>query len=76
MQRPHGIILLALALAVLVIFALVRTLRTGRAHGKFGIIYRKQAPRFQRYVFSNWIVLALCVATILWALIWPETFQR
>jgi hypothetical protein len=76
MQRAHGIIILTLALAVLVIFDLIRTLRTGQAHGKFGIIYRKQSSRFQRYLSSNWIVLALCIATVLWVLIWPETFQR
>jgi hypothetical protein len=74
MAKPHVIVLVALALAAMVGFDLVRTLRSGRAHGKFGIITRKQPGRFQRYVYADWIVLAFSLALILWALIWPETF--
>jgi hypothetical protein len=73
---PHPLILLALGLAVFVSVDLLRTLRTGRAQGKFGVISRKQAGRFRRYVFANWAVLAFCVVVIAWILIWPEMFRR
>jgi hypothetical protein len=76
MSRANSFILLALGLAAFVGFDLARTLRTGRAHGKFGTITRKQPARFRRYVYADWIVLAFCVGTILWALISPETFER
>jgi hypothetical protein len=76
MSQLSTMILLVLALAAFVSFDLARTLRTGRAHGRFGTITRKQPTRFRRYVYSNWIVLAFCIGVILWALIWPESFQR
>jgi hypothetical protein len=76
MSGPHKIILLALALAAFVSFDLIRTIGSGRAHGKFGVFTRKAQPqRFQRYLYGNWIVLALCLATILWSLISPQTFK-
>src|SRR5262249_37571782 len=34
-------------------FDLIRTIRTGRAHARLGIITRKQSGRFQRYVYAN-----------------------
>ena len=76
MHRHHLLIVLALGLAGYVSFDLFRTLRTGRAHGKFGIITRKQSGRFRRYVYADWIVLAFCVVVIIWILIWPEMFGR
>jgi hypothetical protein len=76
MSRANSLILLILVLATFVGFDLARTLRTGRARGRFGTITRKQAARFRRYVYGDWIVLAFCVGTILWALISPEAFER
>lgn len=76
MSRASSLILLTLALAAFVGFDLARTLRTGRARGRFGTITRKQPARFRRYVYADWIVLAFCVGIILWALISPETFER
>jgi hypothetical protein len=77
MHRSDTIILLALGLAAFVTFDLMRTIRSGRAHGKYGIIRQKGQPnRFRRYVYADWIVLVLCAGAIVWALISPETFQR
>jgi len=74
MHEPVALVTLALTLAAFVGFDLSRTLRTGRAHGKFGIITRKAQPgRFRRYVFGDWLVLGLCAVMILYAVI--ETFQ-
>ncbi len=73
----HRLIFLILALGALVTFDLIRTISTGRAHGKFGVITRKGRPdRFRRYVYGDWIILALCAGTTLWMLISPETFQQ
>ena len=58
MSRANSVILLFLALAAFVGFDLARTLRTGRAHAKFGTITRKQPSRFRRYVYADWIVQA------------------
>jgi hypothetical protein len=75
--RPQVIILAACVLAAFVGFDLVRTLRTGRGRpSKFGTATRKQPGRFARYVYADWIMLAFCLALILWALIWPDTFGR
>jgi len=77
MHPSNRIILFALGIAAFVTFDLIRTIRSGRAHGRFGIIRRKGQPgRFRRYVYADWIVLALCAATILWTLVSPETFDR
>jgi hypothetical protein len=73
MHRHHLLVLLALVLAAYVSFDLHRTLRTGRAHGRLGIITREQAGRFRRYVYANWAVLAFCVGMIVWVLI-QKTF--
>ena len=45
MSRANYLIFLFLALAAFVGFDLARTLRTGRAHAKFGTITRKQPAR-------------------------------
>lgn len=78
MDRPQVIIVAALALAAFVGFDLVRTIRTGRGlPSRIGTTAtRKQPQRFRRYLYADWIVLAFCLALILWALIWPETFER
>jgi hypothetical protein len=66
-------VLLSLGLAGYVSFDLLRTLRTGRAHGKFRVFTSKKQPAaFRRYVYADWIVLAFCVVVIMWILIWPE----
>ena len=77
MQRAaHTIILLALGLGAFVGSDLVRTLRTGRVRGRLGAFTEeKQRQRFWRYVYGDWLILALCALTIVWALIRPETFQ-
>ena len=76
MARQNLLILIALALAVFVGFDLIRTIRTGRGlPSRIGTtVTRKQPQRFRRYLYGDWIVLAFCVALILWALIRPETF--
>ncbi len=76
MQRPTTIILLGLGLAAFVAVDLVRTIRSGRARGKFAGVTRKAQPAWlRRYLFADWLVLALCAGVILLALIRPETFQ-
>jgi hypothetical protein len=76
MQRSHVIILLAFGLAALQAMQLVTALRTGGARSRFGTITRKGQPRrFWRYVYSAYFVLLLCAGAILWALIWPDSFQ-
>jgi hypothetical protein len=68
-------LVLALVLAALVGGDLARTLRTGRAHGKFGTITRAHQPqRFWRYVYGDYAVLVLCAVMLLWALISPASF--
>jgi hypothetical protein len=57
---------LALAACAFIGFELFRTVRTGRAHAKFGIITRKQSARFRRYVIADCIALAVCSAIALW----------
>jgi hypothetical protein len=77
MQPSHKLILMALALAILVVFDLVKTLRTGRARSMWtGTFTREIEPqRFQRYIYGSCVVLMICAGLILWALIWPETLQ-
>jgi hypothetical protein len=73
--KPQVALVLALVLAALVGGDLARTLRTGRAHGKFGTITRaKQPGRFWRYVYGDYAVLVLCAVMLLWALISPASF--
>jgi len=76
-SRPHEIILLVLSLATLVGLNQIRMMRSGTVHDRLGTFTREGQPRrWKRYIYGNWIVLALCVAAILWALISPETFER
>ena len=73
-MRPQSILLIDVALAVLVAGDLVRTLRTGRARGRFGTITRRGQPkRFWRYVYGSWAVLAFCAVLFLWILIAPDS---
>jgi hypothetical protein len=70
MDGPTRLITWGLILAAIVSFDLVRTLRTGRAHGKFDIITRKGNPgRFQRYVYADWLALGLVVGVLVYALV-------
>jgi hypothetical protein len=74
MNRLQFPLLLVIAYAA---FDLIRTLRTGRARGWLGTITREGQPkRFWRYVYSGWAVLAFFVAAIVWATLWPESFNR
>jgi len=76
-SRPHEIILLVLSLATLVGLNQIRMMRSDTVHDRLGTFTREGQPRrWKRYIYGNWIVLALCVAAILWALISPETFER
>jgi len=69
MDGPTRLVTWGLILAAIVSFDLVRTLRTGRAHGKSDIITRKGHPgRFQRYVYGDWLVLGLIVGILIYAL--------
>jgi hypothetical protein len=68
-------IALDLVLGACVSADLVRTLRTGRAHGKFGIIRRQTRPdKYRRYVYGDCAVLVLCAVGIVWAIVSPESF--
>jgi hypothetical protein len=63
-----------LALAAFVAIDLWKTLRTGRARGRFGTITREGRPeRYWRYVYASYVVLAACAGAFLWILIAPET---
>jgi len=76
MHSPQAALVLALGLGGLVGADLVRTLRTGRAHGKDGIITRAGQPRrFWRYVYGDYFVLALSALLLLWMLISPRAFD-
>ena len=68
--------MLIICLGLFVAFDLYRTLRTGRAHARFGTITRKQEGRFRRYIYGDWVVLAFCLGVVLWVLISPDTFRR
>jgi hypothetical protein len=77
MAGPHKIILLALGVATLVGLSQIRMMRSGSVHDRLGTFTREGQPRrFKRYLYGNWIILALCLLAILWALISPETFDR
>ena len=70
MDGPTRLVTWGLILAAIVSFDLVRTLRTGRAHGTCGIITRKAQPgRFQRYVYGDWLVLGLSTGIVIYALV-------
>jgi hypothetical protein len=72
MVRLLTILLLALGTGAFVSFDLIRTVSTGRVRGEFGTITRSSQPnQFWRYVFADWIVLAVCAAAILLELISP-----
>jgi hypothetical protein len=59
-------------------FDLIRTLRTGRAHGRWsGTITRERQPkRFWRYVYAGCVVLAFFSAAFIWATLWPDSLNR
>jgi hypothetical protein len=72
--HPQALLLLDAGLATLVGADLMRTLRTGRARGRGGIITRKGRPeKFWRYVYASYVLLAVCAGLFLWIVIAPET---
>ena len=76
MRDPKYLLFLDLAVAILVSWDLARTLKTGRARGKFGTITRAHQPaRFWRYVYSSYALLAFLAASFLWVLIWPDSLR-
>ena len=74
-MRAHYVtVVVVLSLAALVAADLVRTLKTGRARGRGGIITRKGRPqKYWRYVYASYVMLAVCAGLLLWVLIAPET---
>jgi hypothetical protein len=75
MHRLQLIILLDLLLSAAVSADLVRTLRTGRARGRGGIITRQKRPeKYWRYVYASGAVLVLCAVVLLWVIVSPESF--
>ena len=56
---------IALAACAFIVFDLIRTLRTGRAHAKSRIIARKQDGRFRRYVIADCVGLVVCILIVL-----------
>ena len=76
MRGPWYLIVVSCLLAAWVTLDLARTLRTGRAHGRFSVItLKKQPARFWRYVYASYVVLAFCFAAVCWALFWPGSFR-
>lgn len=76
MRGPGYLILVSCLLAAWVTIDLTRTLKTGRAHGRFAVFtLKKQPARFWRYVYANYVVLALCFAAVCWAVFWPDSFR-
>ena len=77
MSRLNYTIVLALVAAALVLVDLGITLRTGRARGRSGTIFRDRQPdRFKRYIYGNYIALGLCAVMILWSAFSPYSFLR
>ena len=76
MHDPQVLMVFDAALALLVGWDLVSTLRTGRARGKFGTIWRQTRPaHFWRYVYADYAMLALCSAAFAALIIWPSVFR-
>jgi len=76
MYRPQTIALLILTVAGLQTFMLIRALRTGRVHSRFGTVTRKRQPeRYRRYVISAYIVLAVCACALVWVAWWPDSLR-
>jgi len=74
MHRSQSIVLLDLLLSAPVGADLVRTLRTGRARGRGGTITLQRRPQmYWRYVYANCVILVLCAAVLLWAIVSPES---
>jgi hypothetical protein len=54
----------------------VRTLKTGRAAGRFGTVTRAHQPaRYWRYVYAGYGVLAICLGLFCWVVLSPGTFR-
>ena len=75
MHRSQSIVLLDLLLSALVAADLARTLRTGRARGRGGIITRQKRPeKYWRYVYASCVVLVVCAVVLVWAIVSPDSF--
>jgi ATP-dependent DNA ligase len=76
MRGPATVIVMSCLLAAYVVFDLAKTLRTGRARSRYGTFTRKNQPgRFWRYIYSDYVVLAFCIAAFCWAVFWPDSFR-
>ena len=74
MTKLHVLLAMDVALAALVGADLRKTLRTGRARGRFGTITREKRPeKFWRYVYASYVLLAACAGVFLWIVIAPQT---
>ena len=74
MLRTQLLLLMDVALAAFVGADLWRTLRTGRARGRFGTIKRETRPeKYWRYVCASYAVLAICAGVFLWILVAPQS---
>jgi hypothetical protein len=64
----HRSIVISVLAGALVGGELIRTLRTGKARGRWGTITKQGRPdRYWRYVYSGYVALALCAAAAIWA---------
>ena len=76
MADPNHLLLLDFGLAAGVAFDLRRTLKTGRAHIRWGTATREHQPaRYWRYVYGDCVVLAFCAAVFVWATCWPDSLR-
>jgi hypothetical protein len=76
MRNPGYLLFLDLAVAILVVWDLVRALKTGRARGRWGTITRAHQPeRFWRYIYQSYALLAFLAATCVWVLVWPDSLR-
>jgi hypothetical protein len=75
MNRLNILFLLVTAMAA---FDLFRTLRTGRAHGRWSgtRTCERQPKRFWRYVYAVWAAVASFSAAFIWATLWPDSLNH
>ena len=65
-------IILALCVMIYVSYDLARTLRSGRAAGRFGTITRQKRPeRYWRYVYADCAALVVFAVILIW-FIWRD----
>lgn len=76
MSRLNYSLVLALIAATILIVDLGIALRTGHVRGRDGSIARDRQPDgFKRYIYSNYVALAICAVVIFWALFRPYLFN-